>query len=96
MHTNLFSKGHSKDEVQLAMEQDQKNDSLKIRILDVIFVGALIFLVRSEPFDMIIAYVLLGFTGLTALRIYIDQSIRNFYLHPLDWDEETRRAGTNS
>lgn len=87
MHTSLFSLGHSRREVKKALIQHQKRDSRMVNVLDLVFGVCVIYLVRNLPlFDG--AAIFVGvYVGITGMRYFVDQSIRNFYLHRLDWEE---------
>jgi len=86
-HTNLFDHGHSKSEVKKALNQHQKRDSGTLKGLDFVFGICLIYLVRNQPMWDAVAIVIVAFTGMSGMRYFVDQSVRNFYLHRLDWDD---------
>ncbi len=91
MHVSLFSKGATTEEVRSALRRDYRSDSLKVRLLDLLFVGSLLFLARNQPLENLVAVLLAAFSALTAVRIFIDQSARNFFLHRLDWEDNNSR-----
>lgn len=87
MHTNLFVHGHSREEVKSAMEEHQRRDSRTLRLIDLSLGGTLLVLVRDmEPLDAIALFVA-ALCGLSGLQYFVDQSVRNFYLHRLDWEQ---------
>ena len=87
MHTNMFSYGHTRSEVKEGMNAHQKRDSKVLNVLDLVLGICLLYLVRSQaPLDA--AAIIIGATAaLSGMRYFIDQSVRNFYLHRLDWDD---------
>lgn len=87
MHNNMFSDGHERAEVKTALIQHLKRDSRVVRTLDVITGLCLAFELRHQS-GLDSAGIFIGvFAALSALRHFIDQSNRNFFLHRLDWDE---------
>ncbi|RYE42892.1 MAG: hypothetical protein EOP21_07945 [Hyphomicrobiales bacterium] len=85
-HVNLFSAGHTSDEVRSALEQHQRRDGRWIGFYDLVMGGCVAYLLRdTEPLTFIagLTAVLMAITG---MRYFIDQSNRNFYLHRLDWE----------
>ena len=87
MHTNLFSYGHTRSEVKEGMNAHQKRDSKVINVLDLVLGICLIYLVRNQaPLDAA-AIVIGAFVALSGMRYFVDQSVRNYYLHRLDWDD---------
>lgn len=87
MHTNLFSRGHSKSDVRMAMSEDQKQGSRMVKLFDLVLGVCLLVLVRDLPTIDAIAVFVGVVAALSGLRYFVDQSVRNFYLHRLDWDE---------
>lgn len=86
MHTNLFSLGHSRQEVKDALNAHQKRDSRTLRALDFVLVICILFLVRNQQTLDAVAIVVAAFAGMSGLRYFVDQSVRNFYLHRIDWE----------
>ena len=99
MHVNLFSQGHSRREVKDALNRHQKRDSGVLRALDFALALSVLYLVRNLPrFDAVAIGVAIGvaiFAGVSGLRYFIDQSVRNFYLHRLDWEDAEPHAGSS-
>ena len=89
MHINLFGFGHSRHEVKEALNQHQKRDSAILKGLDFVFGACLLYLVRNQPAWDVVAIMVAAFAGLSGLRYFVDQSVRNFYLHRLDWEAIT-------
>lgn len=87
MHNNMFQHGHTRQEVRQALNNDHKRSHKYLQILDVIFSLCLLFLVRHLPTWDIVAVMVAATTGVSGMRYFIDQSVRNFYLHRLDWEE---------
>lgn len=86
MHTNLFGFGHSRREVKEALSQHQKRDSGILKGLDFVFGICVLYLVRNQPIWDAVAIMVAAIVGLSGMRYFIDQSVRNFYLHRLDWE----------
>jgi len=86
MHTNLFSQGHSRQEVRAALSEHQKRDGRIIQVLDLVWAACLFYLVRKLPPPEIAAALVGAFAAISGLRYFVDQSVRNFYLHRLDWE----------
>lgn len=87
MHNNLFERGHSRAEVKMGLLKDQKRDGTRLWLLDLVLVVCVLYLIRSFPdWDRaaILGAVLAAVMG---MRNFIDQSVRNFYLHRLDWED---------
>jgi hypothetical protein len=92
MHNNLFSAGHSRAEIKNALNDQQKRGHSVLQVLDFVAGGSLIYLLRNQPIiDAIVAFVAI-FAALSGLRCFVDQSVRNFYLHRLDWEETTHEV----
>ncbi len=89
MHTSMFSQGHSRGEVREGMKGHQRRDRTIVTVLDLFAAGCLIYLLRDwAALDKTAA--LVGAAALLiGLRYFIDMSNRNFYLHRLDWEDET-------
>lgn len=87
MHTNMFSQGHSRREVKSALNEHQKRDSRVIKVLDLVFGVCVLYLVRNQPALDAAAIFVAALTALSGMRYFIDQSVRNFYLHRLDWED---------
>lgn len=89
-HTNLHGLGHSTSEVRIAVAEHYDRDLTGLRIKEGIATLALLYLVRGWPWqDMLaIAAVVLGFTE--ALKAYVDNSNRNWWLHHLNWEDAQR------
>lgn len=87
MHTNLFRFGHSKREIKEALNQHQKRDSGILRLLDFVFVVCVLYLARNQPMWDAAAITVAAIAGVSGVRYFVDQSVRNFYLHRLDWDD---------
>ena len=86
MHTNLFGYGHSRREVKNALNDHQKRDSRILTVLDVVLGGCVLYLVRNLPHPDVVAIAMAVLAGVTGMRYFVDQSVRNFYLHRLDWE----------
>ncbi|WP_141397817.1 hypothetical protein [Novosphingobium sp. Chol11] len=87
MHTSMFSMGHTRDEVRDALKQHYKRDNGRLGFYDLVTGACALFLVRKmEIVDAAAVLIGLG-AAITAIRHFIDQSNRNFYLHRLDWEE---------
>ena len=87
MHVNMFSLGHSRREVKAGLNQHQKRDSKVLSALDLTLGGCVAFLIRNQsPLDAVAIFVA-TFAALTGMRYFVDQSVRNFYLHRLDWED---------
>ncbi|MDB5690777.1 MAG: hypothetical protein JWL91_2653 [Sphingomonas bacterium] len=86
MHVDMFGAGHSRREVKDALNQHQKRDRTALSVLDTIFVLCILYLVRAQPRLDAMAIVVAAIAGLSGMRYFIDQSVRNFHLHRLDWD----------
>jgi hypothetical protein len=87
MHNNLFGQGHSRREVKDALIEHQKRDSRTVQLLDYLVAGCALYLVRNQPYLDAAAIVIGFFAASSSIRYFVDQSIRNFYLHRLDWEE---------
>lgn len=96
MHVNMFSYGHSRSEVREGLNQHQKRDGRILSTLDIVFGLCLLFLVRHLSADNAAAIVVGAIAGISAMRYFVDQSVRNFFLHRLDWDEAESRPDDNS
>lgn len=89
MHTNMFGYGHPRREVKEALIADQKRGSRDLKILDAVVAVCVIYLLRDRTnLDGVAIFVGI-FCALSGVRYFVDQSVRNFFLHRLDW-EETR------
>lgn len=96
MHTNLFSAGHSTDEVYQALGEHQARDHRTLRFLDLATAAALIGALTNFNGWGTGLWVAAAFLGLSSTRYFIDTSNRNFFMHRLDWeaavsDEASRR-----
>ncbi len=89
-HVNLHEHG-SMTEVRSAVARDYKRDSGRVQLWDVITVAALYWLVRDWPADKMTAAFALAAAATTALRTFIDQSNRNWWLHRINWEEQAMR-----
>lgn len=87
VHTNLFRFGHSRREVKDALARHQKRDGRVIHVLDIIMIVCVLYLARNLPRLDTVAAGVAVWTAMTGMRYFIDQSVRNFYLHRLDWEE---------
>lgn len=87
MHTNMFMFGHSRAEVKAALNQHQKRDSGILKALDLVLGICVLYLVRDLPRWDAAAIFVAVFSGLSGIRYFVDQSVRNFYLHRLEWEE---------
>ncbi|SES08665.1 hypothetical protein [Sphingobium sp. YR768] len=85
-HVNLFQNGNNAEEVYDSLLRDQKRDFQKIATLDLIAGFSVLAAVANfhgyrEWF--IAAAAIFGFWS---IRYFIDVTVRNYYLHRLDWD----------
>jgi|LakMenEpi03Aug12_release.lakeMendotaPanAssembly.Ray.scaffolds.fasta_scaffold933662_1 hypothetical protein len=87
MHNNLFKSGHSPADVKMSLARDQKRDSGTIRLLDAVVLVCVLYLVRDLPRLDAVAIIVAVVAGISGMRYFVDQSVRNFYLHRLDWDD---------
>lgn len=87
MHRNLFIFGNSRREIKDALNEHQKRDSRILGALDIAFALCVAYLVRNQPTFDAIAIVGASYTGVVGMRYFVDQSVRNFYLHRLDWED---------
>lgn len=87
MHVNMFGFGHSRREVKAGLNEHQKRDSTILKVLDFTFGVCVLYLVRNQPALDATAILIGTFTAMTGMRYFVDQSVRNFYLHRLDWEE---------
>jgi len=87
MHINLFSQGHSRGEVKNALNAHQKRDSATLKLLDFVFGICVLYLIRNQPRLDAAAMFVAAIAGLSGMRYFVDQSVRNFYLHRLDWED---------
>lgn len=87
MHTNLFTGGHSRADVKLGLYLDHKRNSGIIKVLDIIFMVCVLYLVRDFPRSDATAIIIAVVAGIIGMRCFVDQSMRNFYLHRLDWED---------
>jgi hypothetical protein len=87
MHTNMFSYWPSRKEVKAALNEHQTRDSKRLTVLDIMFFLSIVYLIRDFSFLDAIAIWVAAFTGVYGMRYFVDQSVRNFYLHRLDWEE---------
>ena len=95
MHTNLFANGHTTSEVYEALVKHQKRDQTIVMIADLGLAASIWMTTRTSGQDRVIWLVLIAFTGMTALRYFIDMSNRNSLLHRLDWDEAKARESAD-
>jgi hypothetical protein len=87
MHINMFSQGHSRSEVRAGLNAHQKRDSRVLGVLDLVLGACLLYLVRNQPaLDAVVLFIAVV-AALSGMRYFIDQSVRNFYLHRLDWED---------
>lgn len=91
MHTNLFANGHTTRDVYEALVNHQKRDQTIVLVADLGLAASIWMAARTSGQDRLIWFVLIAFTGMTALRYFIDMSNRNSFLHRLDWDEAKAR-----
>lgn len=87
MHVNLFQFGGTRRDVRDALNRDQKRNHGTLQAFDAVATVCLIYLVRHQPPLDIAALVIGAFAAVSGLRYFVDQSIRNFYLHRLDWED---------
>ena len=87
MHLNLFGQGHSRREVREALDQHQKRDRGILQFLDMVVGVCVLYLIRNQPMLDAVAIFIGVFAALSGVRYFVDQSVRNFYLHRLDWEE---------
>ena len=86
MHNNLFSNGHNKAEVRDALIAHQRRDDRTLKVLDGVAAACLAILLRNTAYLDTIAVFAGSWAAISAMRYFIDQSNRNFYLHRLDWE----------
>lgn len=86
MHTDLFSAGHSTDEVYQALGEHQIRDHRTLRFLDLATALALIGALTNFNGWGTGLWVAAAFLGLSSTRYFIDTSNRNFFMHRLDWE----------
>lgn len=88
MHINLFSTGHSTDQVYNALAEYQARDARMVRILDMVTAATLIGALTNFNGWGMGLWVATAFLGLSSTRYFVDMSNRNFLLHRLDWDSQ--------
>ncbi|MCC2979053.1 hypothetical protein [Sphingomonas sp. IC4-52] len=91
---SMFAEGHSTDEVRKAIGQHFQRDAKTVGVLDLLTLGAVLVLTRHmEIIDRVAVWVAV-FSILKGLRLFMDQVLRNWYLHRLDWDDAVQRERT--
>jgi hypothetical protein len=86
MHNNLFRWNSSRREVRAVLERDQKRGQKVLQWWDLIFGLSVVYLARDLQTLDFLAVMVAAVTGMSGMRYFIDQSVRNFYLHRLDWE----------
>lgn len=89
MHTNLFAWAADDREVYAALQRDTKRDIRVRQALNLIFLGAVLYLCRHMPGTDQAAAVIAAWAGLAGLQYFIDESNRNFWMHQIDWMRAT-------
>ena len=84
MHNNLFEGRHSRAEIKMGLLNDQKRDGRRLWLLDLMLVVCVVYLIRDFPDWDRTAGILAVLAAVMGMRNFIDQSVRNFYLHRLD------------
>ena len=92
MHHNLFASG-DEQEVYAGLVRDTKRDGRMIGYMDLVLIGAALYLARHLPVWDFAAVFAVAFVGMQRLNYFIDQSNRNFFMHMLDWQEVRDRRG---
>ncbi|MCZ8283593.1 MAG: hypothetical protein O9286_15320 [Aquidulcibacter sp.] len=95
MHKNLFEGGHSRAEIKMGLLNDQKRDGRRLWLLDLMLVVCVVYLIRDFPDWDRTAVILAVLAAVMGMRNFIDQSVRNFYLHRLDWENSNPDASKN-
>ncbi len=90
MHTNMFSYGHSRKEVKKALNEHQTRDSKILKVFDIALILSVGYLIRDFSHLDKLAIIVAVFSAVSGMRYFVDQSVRNFYLHRLDWEEAER------
>jgi len=91
MHNNLFGFGHTPDEVYQSIVKDAGRDSKIIRFSDAVAIFCLFGALGDWWGKADLFWIGLFVSAAYAMRVFIDQSNRNFFLHRLDWE----RAAAN-
>lgn len=86
MYISMFQSGHSRGEVIDQVKQDYKHDSRSMKVIDFVFCACLFYLVHNHPPLDALAIVGAAGAGITGMRVFVDQTARNFYLHRIDWE----------
>ena len=95
-HRNLHYIGGGTQEVADSVRRDYKRDSKWVQINDVFLAIGILWLVRHWEYLDGLALFVAVFTGITGLRMFIDQSNRNFWLHSVNFDSERRREAVEA
>ncbi len=93
MHNNLFAWAADDREVYAALLRDTKRDVRVRQALNLIFIGAVLYLTRHLPgLDRLAAIVAVS-SALSGVQYFIDESNRNFWMHQIDWMRATKGEG---
>jgi 2-methylcitrate dehydratase PrpD len=87
-HRNLHEWGHSAAEVGASMRKDYKRDHRTLTFYDVAGAACLAFVLRSWQVSEIAAALGCYIFTVSALRLFVDQSNRNWFLHRVNWDAQ--------
>lgn len=90
-HRNLHHLGGGPEEVSTSIRADYKRDEKWVHISDLVIAVGLYWLVRNWEVPDGAALFAVVFGGMTGLRVFIDQSNRNWWLHRVNYDAEVQR-----
>lgn len=91
LHNNLFRNGHSKREVRQALKDHYVRDSKIIQVSDAVTGFSVGYIAHQQSALVGVAVFAGVFSALISLRLFIDQSNRNHFLHRLDWEDALKR-----
>lgn len=86
MHVDLFSAGHSREEVYRALGEHQVRDHRSLCILDLITIVAVVGASIDFRGLHVLFWVLAIVAGSSAIRHFVDMSNRTFFMHRIDWE----------
>lgn len=89
-HNNLHAWANSTAEVRDALKRDYERDHKRLTWADVAVGAGLGWLVRSWAWPDIVAAYVVVLGAVSSLRLFIDQSNRNWWLHRVNWDSAVR------
>jgi hypothetical protein len=98
MHNNLFSEGHTQNEVYAGLIDHQDRDSKRVQRFAIIAVAGALLAVWSpamfeggERVTQTIGALIAFYGAAKWVRYFVDMSNRTFFLHAIDWQWETDR-----